>query len=67
MINKKLLIIFWNYLDEEVIIMVLNNEEMLKINGGAVLSSFSLAALIGGAIIFLIGYFDGLINPKKCG
>ncbi len=44
---------------------ILNNEEMLNINGGS-MSAIGLSALIGGAIIFLIGYFDGLIHPKKC-
>lgn len=41
----------------------LNNQEMLEVKGGA----FKwVAGLIGGAIVFLIGVVDGLINPRKC-
>ena len=42
----------------------LNNEEMLNIKGGGI--SFKIASLIGGAIVFLIGFVDGVIHPKKC-
>jgi len=43
----------------------LNNDEMMNVKGGA----FKLGALvsvIGGAIVFIIGIIDGLINPQKC-
>ena len=42
----------------------LNNEEMMNVKGGAL--SFKVAGLIGGALVFLIGFVDGLINPKRC-
>lgn len=42
----------------------LNNEEMLEVKGGAF--NKMLAAIIGGAIVFLIGVVDGFINPRKC-
>lgn len=43
---------------------VLNNEEMIKVKGGAL--SAGLKALLGGAVVFLIGLIDGLMNPQKC-
>jgi len=43
----------------------LNNEEMLKVKGGGI-SSKLIWGLVGGAIVFLIGLFDGIISPKKC-
>ena len=43
---------------------VLNNEEMINVKGGALRAG--LKALIGGAVVFLIGLIDGLINPQKC-
>lgn len=43
---------------------ILNNDEMLKINGGGI--TYKLLGLIGGAVIFLIGLVDGIINPRKC-
>ena len=42
----------------------LNNEEMLNISGGG-LGSYGLAALIAGLVVFVIGFFDGITNPKK--
>lgn len=44
--------------------MILNNEEMINVKGGAF--KFKLAGVIGGAIVFLIGLVDGLLNPQKC-
>jgi len=41
---------------------VLNNEEMMNIKGGGI--SAGLKALIGGAIVFLLGVIDGHINLK---
>lgn len=41
----------------------LNNEEMFAVSGGGYLS---LGGLVIGLAIFVIGYFDGLIHPKKC-
>ena len=43
---------------------ILNNEEMLNVKGGAI--SLKLVGIIGGAIVFLIGFVDGVIHPKKC-
>ena len=42
----------------------LDNEEMLSIKGGAI--SLKVVSFIGGAIVFLIGFVDGFINPKRC-
>lgn len=42
----------------------LEKEEMLKINGGAI--SAGVWALIGGAIVFMIGLVDGFVRPLKC-
>ena len=48
--------------------MELNNEEMMNVKGGAI--SFNIAALITGiatgAVTFLVGVFDGFLNPNKC-
>lgn len=43
----------------------LNNEEMLNIQGGGITSKF-IWGIIGGAVVFLIGVFDGIVSPKKC-
>ena len=45
--------------------MMLNNEEMLEVKGGA-LKIGLLVSIIGGAIVFAIGVIDGLLNPRKC-
>lgn len=44
---------------------ILSNEELLNINGGGI-SSKLIFGIIGGALVFLIGVFDGLVSPKKC-
>jgi len=43
----------------------LNNDEMINVKGGALNLNIALG-IIGGAIIFVIGIVDGLINPRKC-
>ena len=43
----------------------LNNEEMIKIQGGA-FSYKALLGILGAGIVFFIGVVDGLINPRKC-
>lgn len=43
----------------------LNNEEMMNVSGGG-LSVSAMFGIIGGAIVFLIGFVDGIIHPKKC-
>ena len=45
--------------------MKLNNEEMIEVKGGAINYKF-LAGIVGGAVVFLIGLIDGLLNPRKC-
>lgn len=45
--------------------MILSNEEMFNVKGGAFKVS-AFAGLLGGAIVFLIGLIDGLINPQRC-
>ncbi len=41
----------------------LSNEEMKKIEGGV---NWLVVTIATGAISFLIGVIDGLVNPKKC-
>ena len=43
----------------------LNNEEMIKVKGGA-FSYKLLLGIFGAGIVFVIGVVDGLINPRKC-
>ena len=45
--------------------MVLSNEEMLNVKGGAFKLKM-ISAIIGGLIVFAIGVVDGIVNPKKC-
>ncbi len=48
--------------------MILNEEEMMDIKGGAL--SFKIAGLLTGIAtgisIFFIGIWDGFVNPNKC-
>lgn len=37
-------------------------EELISIYGGGI----GKYSIIASAIVFLIGFFDGLINPMKC-
>ncbi len=41
----------------------LSNEEMKKIEGGV---NWLVVTIATGAISFLIGVIDGIVNPKKC-
>jgi len=43
----------------------LNNNEMIEIRGGGI-SSKLIFGILGGAIVFLIGVVDGIINPRAC-
>lgn len=45
--------------------MKLNNEEMIKVVGGAI-SGKLFWGIVGSAIIFLAGLVEGIVNPKKC-
>ncbi len=42
----------------------LKNEELININGGAI--QWSLYALIGAAITFIVGVVDGIVRPINC-
>jgi bacteriocin-like protein len=42
---------------------ILNDNEMKKIEGGV---NWIVVTITTGAISFLIGVVDGLVNPKKC-
>ncbi len=43
---------------------LLNNENMLSVNGGALSAGAWLG--IGAGIVFLIGVIDGFLRPYKC-
>ncbi len=42
----------------------MNNEELMKVEGGAI--SYGVAVGIGAGIIFLIGLVDGFMRPYRC-
>ena len=42
----------------------LSKEEMLNVNGGISWGLWGIGAMIFG---FIIGFFDGVMNPIKCG
>ncbi len=42
----------------------LNENELLKINGGGL--SFGIGCLIVGLVVFIIGVIDGYVRPLKC-
>ena len=42
----------------------LNQNELLKVNGGAI--SFGAGCLIVGGTVFIIGVIDGYVRPLKC-
>lgn len=44
--------------------MVLQNEELATITGGAV--KYAVIAVIGGVIAFAIGVIDGYLRPLAC-
>lgn len=43
----------------------LNNEELIKIEGG-VLKSTASGFIIGGIITFAIGFINGILRPLGC-
>lgn len=44
---------------------ILNDNEMLEVNGGAKIS-VGLVGLITGVVAFVLGVIDGIANPQKC-
>ncbi len=44
--------------------MVLTNEELMYVTGGAV--KLSVWAIVGGVITFVIGVVDGYLRPLAC-
>ena len=44
--------------------MKLNNDELLKIEGGAI--KYLALLGLGGLIAFLTGIIDDYLNPQKC-
>lgn len=44
--------------------MVLNEEELVSITGGAIKAT--ALAIIGGVVTFIIGVIDGYLRPLKC-
>lgn len=44
--------------------MILEDDELLEINGGAV--SIGLASALIGGIVFIIGIIDGYLRPLRC-
>ena len=43
---------------------LLNNEEMIIVKGGG--SNNVIWKLVGGIVMFVIGFIDGFISPRKC-
>lgn len=44
--------------------MVLNNEEMMNINGGGF--SKGLFGIFGSLSVFILGFIDGFVSPLRC-
>ena len=44
---------------------ILNNEEMLKVEGGSITGGL-VTGIVSGIITFLIGFLDGYSNPPAC-
>lgn len=42
----------------------INKAEKFLVSGGAV--NWGIVSIIGGAITFIIGLFDGIYNPTAC-
>lgn len=42
----------------------ITKEEKLAVNGGAV--NWGIVSIIGSAVTFIIGLFDGIYNPTAC-
>lgn len=46
--------------------MYLTNNELSKINGGAIKLAASKWIIIGGVATFIIGFVNGLLRPLTC-
>ena len=44
--------------------MVLQDEELMNLTGGAV--KYGLITIIGGVLTFIIGVIDGYLRPLTC-
>lgn len=44
----------------------LNNEELIKIEGGALKTTITAGMIIGGIITFTIGFINGILRPLGC-
>lgn len=42
----------------------MKKDELVSVYGGA---SWGIWTFIGGAVSFLLGLFEGFVNPLKCG
>lgn len=45
------------------VITILTKTELLNVTGG---DGFSIGAIVGGAVAFIIGALDGFFRPLKC-
>lgn len=43
---------------------MLSDNELSNINGGA---SWGIWSILGGVVTFILGFYEGIINPVKCG
>jgi len=43
--------------------MILKEQELMNINGGA---KYSLIAVVGAIGVFIVGVIDGILRPLKC-
>ena len=44
--------------------MILNDKELMNVEGGGF--NFGIATAIISGITFIIGILDGLVNPQRC-
>lgn len=42
----------------------MSKEELTKVTGGV---SWGLWGIAGGIVAFILGFFEGVMNPVKCG
>lgn len=46
--------------------MELKNDELLKVEGGAIKFGATIFFILGGLAAFITGIIDGYFNPVKC-